>query len=91
METLGASEPVGADLSAEKQSRESKAVDSRQSSNVLQTLDLLFAKLDDSQRTRTGEATASRRDTATGDLEEFLDGMLSGGADEEELIAGAAR
>ena len=86
-----AQEPVGADLSVEKQSRESKVADSCQSSNFLQSLDLLFAKLDDSPRTTTGEAVAARRDTATGDLEEFLDGMLSGEADEEELLAAAAR
>ncbi len=84
-------EPVGTNLSAEKQSRESKAVDSRQSASVLQTLDLLFAKLDDSQRTRTGESAATRKDNHSGDLEEFLDGMLSGGADEEEVLAAAAR
>ena len=58
---------------------------------VLQTLDLLFAKLDDSHRTRTGETAAARKDTSAGDLEEFLDGMLSGEADEEELLATAAR
>ena len=58
-----AQEPVGADLIAEKQSRESKAVVSRQSTSVLQTLDLLFAKLDEAHRTRTGESVAARKDT----------------------------
>ena len=86
-----AQKPVGADLSATVREGASRGHDSRPSSNVLQSLDLLFAKLDDSHRTRTGEATASRRDTTTGDLEEFLDGMLSGEADEEELLATAAR
>ena len=88
---MAAQEPAGADLSTEKQSRESKAVDSRQSTSVLQTLDLLFAKLDDSRHTVTSASAVSRKDTPVGDLEEFLDGMLSGGADEEELLATAAR
>ena len=78
-------------MSAEKQSRESKAAVSRQSTSVLQILDLLFAKFDEAQGTRTGESAATRKDTPAGDLEEFLDGLLSGGADEEELLATAAR
>jgi hypothetical protein len=84
-----AQEPAGAHLSAEKHSRDWRAEDPRQSASILQSLDLLFAKLDDAHRTRTGEAAAARRDTPAGDLEEFLDGMLSGGADEEELFATA--
>ena len=82
-------EPVIAGLSAEKRSRESKAADSRQSSGFLQSLDLLFAKLDDSCRTVTSASTAARRDTPAGDLEEFLDSLLSDEADEEELLAEA--
>ena len=82
-----AKELVGANLSAEKQSRETKGVDSRQSSNFLQTLDLLFAKLDEAQGTRTGESTVSHRDKPAGDLEVFLDGLLSGKADDEGVLA----
>ena len=82
-------EPVGASSRVVRQSRDWKVADFRQSTNFLQSLDLLYAKFDEAQRTRTGEAAAARRDKPAGDLEEFLDAMLSGAADEEELFATA--
>ena len=61
------------------------------STNVLQSLDLLFAKLDDTRRNSARERVVGGRHMNAGDLEEFLDGMFSGEADEEELLATAAR
>ena len=81
-------EPVGARSRVERQSRDWKVADFRQSTDFLQSLDLLYAKFDEAQHTRTG-AAAARRDKPAGDLEEFLDAMLSGGADEEKLFATA--
>ena len=80
-------EPVVADLSAKDQARDSRATDSRQSSNFLQSLDLLFARLDIAQHTKTEESTVGRNDKSMGNLEEFLDSMFSSEADEDELFA----
>ena len=84
-------EVKAANVTADERATDSRADHSRPSTTFLQSLDLLFAKLDDAQGTKTGEPAASRRVTNTGDLEEFLDSMLNGIADEEELFAAAAR
>ena len=62
------------------------ADDPPQSANVLQSLDLVFAKLDDDHRTKTRESSLRHRRMNAGDLEEFLEGMLGRSANEEELL-----
>ena len=49
------------------------ADDSRESVNNLQSLDLLFAKLDKPQVTESRDSDISRREICAGDLEEFLE------------------
>jgi hypothetical protein len=83
-------EPGAGDVSDEVKPVGVKVTSSGPSMSFLQSLDLLFAKLDESEATKTREPYAGRRETSTGDLDEFLDSMLNGVAEEEELFTTAA-
>jgi hypothetical protein len=79
-----------ANVSHEERVGGSRVEDSRPSTSVLQSLDLLFAKLDDAHGTKNCESTPSRREVSVGDLEEFLESMLRGNPDEGEVSAMSA-
>ena len=85
-------EPGGGDMSDEAGPVGVKVASSGPSTRFLQSLDLLFAKLDQPQATKTREPVVSRRDMPTGDLEEFLDSMRNGVADDHsDLTVGRSR
>ncbi len=62
--------------------RASRTDGARESANFLQTLDLLYAKLDEALSATAGESVADRMDRPGGDLEKSLDSLLCDVADE---------
>jgi hypothetical protein len=81
----------GADGHNEERAGDSRADDSRQSTCALGSLDLLFAKLNESHRNQTRESVVDRTGANAGELEAFLESMLSGSADEELDTNGAGK
>ncbi|MHB8954814.1 MAG: RHS repeat-associated core domain-containing protein [Pirellulaceae bacterium] len=89
--SAGTSKPGAANGDDEDRADETRVRDSSRSSRFLQSLDLLFAKLDETQPFATREPAAGRRDVHAEDLEAFLDSMLKGTLNEGELISATAR
>ena len=65
-------------------------IDSRQSASVLQSLDWLFAKLDDAHGMKTWEPALPLRDMFADDLEESLASMLTGDAEGAACVVRSA-
>ena len=75
---------IGAlDATAADHADSSRMCVSGQSTSILQSLDLLFAKLDEARGTGNGESVVGRRGVNGSDLQDFLESMLGGSADEE--------
>jgi hypothetical protein len=75
---------------AKERAGDSRADDSRASTRFLESLDLLYARLDEAKGAKMWEPGLSRRDALSDDLTEFLESLLRDNADEEELAASTA-
>ena len=77
------SESNAADATSQVRSSPKTVLGSGQRTNFLQSLDLLFAKLDKPQSAAICESVISLKDRPAGDLEELLDSLLGRETDEK--------